>query len=545
MKPCPIPLQPALPSAVLPNTDWADAYEIETNRILPDMKSAALCIVGTMPRWAKRLLWLRNVLVAPFGLKPGNQTIVDADAEHVDFFPVLFEDDDQIVLGLDDRHLDFRILLERQPSTNGGTICLAASTSLRSRRFTSGSFDLCSVMSFNVVTGKGFFKPLRKFLKDLPRDYIGNLADIQARHGDLVHWKIFGSALDFAFISDAKINRELFVRNTDALSKAPSQVQTFLYAAGPSVATAHSDDWRKKRKEANSLFSRSIVEASCAGQVTVARQFVDQIGTGPHDAILFAKRLAALTSSRGILGRDISVAEADTQIAFSMAASDRFNAESAHIFPRPHWMLAPWRKELTRRKHEVFPIVRAAVDELRQSKDPNDGLMNHYVNGDFVTSNDDEMLSILVGLLMGAQDNVASAMGWVLAYLAYHPDLQEQIGKEVRSAGSEAHDLQNCALPSSTVNEALRLRPPAPANQPRRLLRPVDIAGHRLPNPERSAHIGASRYVGAHESDRARGILNRPSVDLPSTWRSIFGCLPKSRSARVSGFCFIKPMPVL
>jgi cytochrome P450 len=181
------------------------------------------------------------------------------------------------------------------------------------------------------------------------------------------------------------------------------------------------------------------------------------------------------------LGRDITVEEADSQIAFSIAASDRFNAESAHIFARPHWMLAPWRKELTRRKHEVFPIVKAAVEELRQSEQPNDGLMNHYVNGDFVTSNDDEILSILVGLLMGAQDNVSSAMGWVLAYLAYHPDLQEQIGKEVRSAGSAASDLRNCALLSSTVNEVLRLRPPAPANQPRRLLRSVDVAGHRLP----------------------------------------------------------------
>jgi len=144
-------------------------------------------------------------------------------------------------------------------------------------------------------------------------------------------------------------------------------------------------------------------------------------------------------------------------------------------------MLAPWRKELTRRKHEVFPIVKAAIESLRQSNEPNDGLMNHYVKGDFATSNDREMLTILVGLLMGAQDNVASAIGWVLAYLAFHPDLQNQIGEEVRSAGSSATDLRSCALLVSTVKEILRLRPPAPANQPRRLSRPIEVAGHRLP----------------------------------------------------------------
>jgi len=244
----------------------------------------------------------------------------------------------------------------------------------------------------------------------------------------------------------------------------------------------------------------------------VTRRFVEHSGAGPHDGIVFAKRLAALTSSRGILGRDIPLKEADAQIAFSMAASDRFNAESAHIFARPHWMLAPWRKELTRRKHEVFPIVKAAVDELRQSKQTNDGLMNHYVNGDFVTSNDGEMLSILVGLLMGAQDNVASAMGWILAYLAYHPDLQEQIGKEIRSAGSTAHDLRNCALLSSTVNEVLRLRPPAPANQPRRLLRPVDVAGHRLP---KGTFVFNSFYNMHHNAS----VFDAPETFIPERFQ--------------------------
>ena len=115
----PTAVQPHLPSTALPNADWADAYEIETQREFPDMKSAALCIVGGMPRWAKPLLWLRNVIVAPFGLKPGDQRIVQADVEHVDFFPILSETDEQIVLGLDDRHLDFRILLERQAAQSG------------------------------------------------------------------------------------------------------------------------------------------------------------------------------------------------------------------------------------------------------------------------------------------------------------------------------------------------------------------------------------------------------------------------------------------
>jgi hypothetical protein len=114
----PTAVQPNLPSDVLPNADWADAYEIETRRDFANMKSAAFCMVGTMPRWAKPLLWLRNMLVAPFGLQRGDQSIVETDADHIDFFPVLSENDQEIVLGLDDRHLNFRILLERRTEAN-------------------------------------------------------------------------------------------------------------------------------------------------------------------------------------------------------------------------------------------------------------------------------------------------------------------------------------------------------------------------------------------------------------------------------------------
>ncbi|MEP0519233.1 MAG: cytochrome P450 [Hyphomicrobiales bacterium] len=367
-------------------------------------------------------------------------------------------------------------------------------TTLAQRRYGFGLFRIATItpchrlnrrlvlnMCFNTVNGTEFYRPLMRFLKELPNDYIGTLAAVQAHHGDLVHWRLFGGLLNFAFISDATMNRELFVRNRDALAKVFSQVQTFLYAAGPSVATAHGVDWQTKRKEANALFSRSVVEASCEGQVTVTQNYAATVREVPQDAILLARRMAALTSSRGILGRTVSLAEADTQIAFSQAAADRFNAESAQLFARPNWMLAPWRKELTRLKNKVSPMVQNAIEELRNSEVPNDGLMNHYVKGNFITSNDDEMLATFIGLLMGAQDNIAATTAWVLAFLAQYPDVQIQIRNKVKGIGSHAQDLHSCALLKATIREVLRLRPPAPANQPRVLRMNVQIGGYELP----------------------------------------------------------------
>ena len=352
---------------------------------------------------------------------------------------------------------------------------------------------------FELVDSTSFYLSLRQLLKELPRDYVGTLSEVQKRYGDLVHYRALGGFVNMIFISDARTNRELYVRHSEALVKSPSQVQTFLFAAGETVATAHGDDWRTKRKEANTLFSRQIVEASCAGQVEVVENYVSSLNTAPQDGMTLARRMAALTSSRGILGREISLKEADTQIAFSKAASDRFNAESGQLFARPNWMQAPWRRELIRAKGDVFPIVQKAIDDLRGSKAQNDGLMTHYVNGDFVTSNDAEVLAILVGLLMGAQDNIASGAGWVLACLALDRDLQDQIGAEIRDVSTDAGGLQSCARLRATVAEVLRMRPPAQANQPRVLKQTVEIAGHRLP---KGAYVFNS-FFNMHHSQQA------------------------------------------
>jgi len=112
-------------------------------------------MVGTMPRWSKRLLWLRNVVVAPFGLKPGDPSNNQSNADHVDFFPVLSKDETRIVLGLDDRHLDFRILLERYPTESGSRYRL---TTLIERHNLFGRLYLFLILPFHRLIVQSVLK---------------------------------------------------------------------------------------------------------------------------------------------------------------------------------------------------------------------------------------------------------------------------------------------------------------------------------------------------------------------------------------------------
>ena len=74
---------------------------------------------------------LRDAMMTPFGVKSSGEVRASRpDNERVDFFPVQWEGNDEIVLGEDDRHLDFRLSLLRRNSPAGTQ--LIATTVVRS-----------------------------------------------------------------------------------------------------------------------------------------------------------------------------------------------------------------------------------------------------------------------------------------------------------------------------------------------------------------------------------------------------------------------------
>jgi hypothetical protein len=133
-----------LPHPELPAADWADCFEIiRTGRPLT-AREAAERSLSTFPLWIRILMRLRDGLVAPFGLK--TTTSLNAD-RRVGFFPVLDENAGRIVLGLDDRHLDFRVVVETGiADARGQTIRL---TTLVHRKARFGTVYLATITPFH------------------------------------------------------------------------------------------------------------------------------------------------------------------------------------------------------------------------------------------------------------------------------------------------------------------------------------------------------------------------------------------------------------
>jgi len=105
------------------NASPLDSYSIDLSASEQSMRALATLTVGNPPAWQKALIALRDAMVTPFGLKTSGTVRASRDGnERVDFFPVQWEGGDEIVLGADDRHLDFRLSLLRRRSPTGASL---------------------------------------------------------------------------------------------------------------------------------------------------------------------------------------------------------------------------------------------------------------------------------------------------------------------------------------------------------------------------------------------------------------------------------------
>lgn len=86
------------------NGDFIDNYSVASPMTPKDAAEIGL----SMPRWAMALMALRNAIVRPLGLKSD-----DIGEGQDTLFPITYEDADQLVLGVDDSHLNFRISFVR------------------------------------------------------------------------------------------------------------------------------------------------------------------------------------------------------------------------------------------------------------------------------------------------------------------------------------------------------------------------------------------------------------------------------------------------
>jgi hypothetical protein len=104
-------------NALLAGAQFIDAFSIVVDSATLDARHAAERMLGRAPRWIEALMALRNRLVAPFGLKTSIRS--KAAASSIGSFPVVSESPERVVAGFNDKHLDFRLVVDVVAETGG------------------------------------------------------------------------------------------------------------------------------------------------------------------------------------------------------------------------------------------------------------------------------------------------------------------------------------------------------------------------------------------------------------------------------------------
>ncbi|MGY5779924.1 DUF2867 domain-containing protein [Rhizobium sp. LEGMi135b] len=142
----PLMMKPHMPHPALPGADWADCYELQIPKSDLTAIAAARSMLSRFPLWVRLLLRLRDVATGPFGLRSTRSHQADG-LERIGFFPVVSQSDDQIVLGFDDKHLDFRVVIDVREDDQGRR--LVDATTLVRRKILLGRIYIALIAPFH------------------------------------------------------------------------------------------------------------------------------------------------------------------------------------------------------------------------------------------------------------------------------------------------------------------------------------------------------------------------------------------------------------
>lgn len=148
-------------SCGLPRIDFADCYHGHTARAALTAMEVARAMFDKPPGWADALMAVRDGVVGRLGLKTARDATEAARGAKAGIFPVMSEMPNEVVLGLDDRHLDFRIWVSVQGVDGGSDVRM--STLVRLHGWP-GRVYLTTIMPFHKLLSRHL---LRRALKQL------------------------------------------------------------------------------------------------------------------------------------------------------------------------------------------------------------------------------------------------------------------------------------------------------------------------------------------------------------------------------------------
>ena len=300
------------------------------------------------------------------------------------------------------------------------------------------------------------------------RDPLDVHVRLAARYGDAVRMAIGPSRSSFLF-SRPEHAEHVFAVNQDNYVKATTY-RPLRALIGDGLLTSEGEDWRRRRRLIQPVFSRRDVMRFGAPMCDATQRMLKRWDELPSGAVLNVRRqMSALTLDivgGALFGADMT-GDAE-EMAKAMDAGQRI-AVLAAFLPLP-WGPRSSRaiKVLARRAGDTKEGVEGMVGRLiadRRAHGGRDGdgdLLDVLLTADLT---DAEIGAEVGTFMLAGHETTANALAWSLALLSAFPAARERLEQEVDSVLGgrvpEAGDASKLPWTAAVVNEAMRLYPPA------------------------------------------------------------------------------------
>lgn len=324
-----------------------------------------------------------------------------------------------------------------------------------------------------------------------PREAAGQLRRWADVYGPIFRCRILHRPL--VVVSGASLIREIVKQRPTEFRRAGTIEAVAEELGINGVFSAEGDDWRRQRRIVNAAFSRSKLTDTHAAVAMVAdrllRHWDDHLGQ-PHDVFPDLKCFTADVTTLFAFGFDLDSInnpaglQRDVEVVFNGIARRLFS-------PLPYWRVLDlprdrdMKRSLDNVRHTVQKILREGNPEgrdnlLRRMQQARD------VEGSRRGLSETELFANVIAALFGGEDTTANTLGWILHFLATHPEAQEALRAEVDGVLGEADAVDTAEkagalrLVTGAFIEALRLRPVTPVMF-LAAAQDVQLAGYDIP----------------------------------------------------------------
>jgi cytochrome P450 len=324
------------------------------------------------------------------------------------------------------------------------------------------------------------------------------MRDCAASYGDLFTLRaVFGGG-PLVFCSDPEGLRMLLGNDEGPAITAPGELNALLtpLLGAQSVIGLSGEPHRRMRQLLMPPFHgerlRSygeVIQAICASEAD------RWPAGGPLEARPAMQRISLGVILRTVFGlRSGSRAERIERALVELLQTSSQPLGTALLFMPPlqrDWgPWSPWGR-FVRKRRAVDALLYEAIAERRAqpAEERGDDILSLLLDArdeDGQPLTDNELRDELITLLVAGHETTATALSWALYWLASQPETQDRLRQEVqdaRSAPEAPPDL--AAVPKlpylqAVCNETLRIHPVGMITFPRRLERPLTLAGHDL-----------------------------------------------------------------